>query len=52
LILHCRFSHAAVKATLDEVMSELLKDKKYDPETCVELVKTVADDVQKKLQSS
>jgi len=46
-----RFSHAAVKAVLQEVADELLRDKEYDPENNIELIKSVADEVQTRLQN-
>jgi len=48
----CRFCHASVKAVLQQVADELLKDKEYDPENSIELVKTVADEVHARLKNS
>jgi len=41
-----------VKAVLEEVADELLKDKEYNPENSTELIKSVADEVQARLKSS
>jgi len=47
-----RFCHATVKAVLQEVADELLRDKEYDPENSIELVKSVADEVHMRLKNS
>ena len=46
-----RFSHAIVKAVLEEVSEELLRDQEYDPENSTVLTKSVADEIQAKLQN-
>jgi len=48
----CRFSHAVVKAVLEEVSDEILRDKEYDAENSIALIKSVADEVLRKLQNS
>jgi len=47
-----RFSHETVKAVLQQVADELLRDKEYDPETNIELIKSVADEVHHRLKNS
>lgn len=41
-----------MQTVLEEVADELLRDKEYDPENSIELVKSVADEVQARLKSS
>ena len=50
--LLCRFCHDVVKSVLAEVADDLLRDKEYDPETNMELVKSVADEIQTRLINS
>ena len=47
-----RFSNTTVKTVLEEVTDTLLRDKEYDPENSIELVKSVADEVQARLKNS
>ena len=51
-VVRCRFCHAAVRSVLQEVADELLRDKTYDADNMIELVKSVADDVHNKLKNS
>jgi len=46
-----RFSHSTVKAVLEAVSDELLRDKEYDPENNMALIRSVADEVQSRLQN-
>ena len=41
-----------MKAVLEQVSDELLRDKEYDPENTVALIKSVADEVQTRLKNS
>ena len=45
-----RFCRAAVKSVLVEVCDDLLREHEYDPDTSIELVKSVADEVHTRLQ--